>query len=287
MKKNRILALLLALVMLVSLIPMNALAMTVTIVGAVYEKDDAKLGDTPLDWGIMDSQEDDEKVTVSTKDYEDVIMNMVTGELYEIVGLHVLNNKVMEKLDKTSINNSNTSASLTAAPKPEDFKTTEEYEAAYAKWLEENADYVLVTYGPHTHELTDWIADATNHWKNCKQCKQKFLKIDWHHDYDKDDKCDECGNAIVYYDITIPEVEGVKSVTLEGPKDNSTAAYNDEITVTLEAEEGYSIKGFAVYKIREDGSKAQIVHTIVDFYKEYDFIMQNFDCEIVITCEKN
>lgn len=286
MKKNRILALILALVMLISLVPMNALAMTVTIIGSVYEDNDAKLDDTPLVWGEIETKDVDKKTTIKTKDYDDLIMDTETGELYEIIGLHVLNNKVMEKLSKTDAANNIGSATVSAAPVPEDYKTDAAYEEAYAKWAESNSEYVLVTYGPHIHKLSRWNTNNTNHWRNCLQCKEEFLLYDWHHDADKDGTCDQCKSAIVYYSISVPEVEGVKAVTLEGPKEDSTAAYNDKITVTVEAEEGYKITDVRVYKVRADGSKDQIVRDIVEFYKIYDFVQQNFDTEIVIKCEK-
>lgn len=287
MNKTRILALVLTLVMLVSLLPMSALAMTVTIVGSVYGSNDAKITDAPLAYGEMDAKTDDKKVVVSTKDYEDLIVNTETGELYEIVGMHVLNNKVMEKLSETGIVNSTGSATIVAPPVAEDYNTTEEFEAAYNKWAETNSDYVLVAYGPHTHNLTKWITDPTNHWKNCVQCKEEFLGNNWHYDGNKDGKCDVCEYEIVYYKVSVPEVEGVKAVTLEGPKEDSTAAYNDKITITVEAEEGYKIQDVRVYKIRQDGTKEQIVRSIKEYYKVYETVMQNFDCEIVITCTKN
>lgn len=287
MKKTRILALVLTLVMLVSMLPLSSMAMTVTIIGSVYDDNSAKITDTPLAWGEMESKTDDKKVTVSTKDYEDLIVDTVTGELYEIVGLHVLNNKVMEKLNETDIANSSNSAAIVAPPVAEDYDTTEEFTAAYEKWAESNSDYVLVTYGPHTHNLTKWNCDPTNHWKNCVQCKEEFIGNNWHFDGNKDGKCDVCEYAIVYYKVSVPEVEGVKSVTLEGPKEDSTAAYNDKITITVEAEDGYKIQDVRVYKIRQDGTKEQIVRSIKEYYKVYETVMQNFDCEIVITCTKN
>ena len=286
MKKTRILAWILTLIMLVSLLPMNALAMTVTIVGSVYKNNDDKLAEEPLAWGEIDVKEDDKKVTISTKDYADILVDTETGKLYEIVGLHILNNKVMDKLEKTNIGNSVSSVTIPAAPQAEDYDTEEEYEAAYKKWADTYSDLILLAYGPHIHDLTDWYGDATNHWQHCRQCKEKYINYNWHTDKDEDDVCDKCGMAIVYYNISVPEVEGIKSVTLEGPKEDSTAAYNDKITITVEAEEGYKITDVRVYKIREDGSKAQIVREIVEFYKVYETVMQNFDCEIVVTCVK-
>ena len=170
MKKNRILALVLTLVLLITMLPLNALAMTVTIVGAVYGSNGDTLADTPMDYGEMDVKEGDSKVTVKTKDYADLIINTETGKLYEIVGLHVLNNGIMENLGKTNIGNGTKSATVTAPPAAEDFDSTEAYEKAYAKWAETNSEYFLVAYGPHTHDCTNWLSDATNHWKNCSTC---------------------------------------------------------------------------------------------------------------------
>lgn len=284
MKKSRILTLVLALIMLISLLPMNALAMTVTIVGAVYDNNDAKLSDTAIAEGVLDSQTGD-TITVKTKDYDDLLIS-ADGKLYEIIGLHVLNNKVLAELDKTAVANGVGSATVVAPPEAADYATPEEYNAAFAAWAEANSEYVMVTYGPHTHNLTAWLSDATNHWRYCLQCQENYLMYNWHYDGNDDDKCDVCTADIVYYTITVPEVEGVKAVTLDGPKADSTAAFNDEITVTVEAEEGYEIKDVRVYKIREDGTKNQIVRSIVEYYEVYEFVMQNFDCEIVITCEK-
>ena len=39
--------------------------------------------------------------------------------------------------------------------------------------------------------------------------------------------------------------------------------------------------------IRADGTKEQIVRSIKEYYKVYETVMQNFDCEIVVTCTKN
>lgn len=288
MNKTRILALVLALVMLVSLLPLSSLAMTVTIVGAVYDDNKAGLADEPFA-SAWEEKEGDKKVTISTKDYDDLIVDTETGELYEIVGLHVMNSQIWEKLakeEKVSISNSVTSVTIPEAPNAADYEDEKSYSDAYNAWLAKYSDLVILTYGPHTHNLTSWNSDATNHWKNCMQCKEQFLLNNWHYDGDKDDKCDVCKAAIVYYSITVPEVEGVKAVTLEGPKEDSTAAYNDKITVTVEAEEGYEITDVRVYKVRKDGTKEQIVRSIVEYYKVYEFVQQNFDTEIVIKCEK-
>ena len=286
MKKTRILAWILTLIMLFSLLPLNALAMTVTIVGSVYKSNNNELADEPLAAGEIETKEGEKKVVINAKDYADLIVDEETGKLYELVGLHILNNKVMDKAEDISIQNAVSSVTIPAAPVPEDYASEEKYEAAYKKWADTYSDMILLAYGPHIHDLTQWYGDATNHWQHCRQCKEKYVNYNWHSDDDKDGICDECEAEIVYYNISVPEVEGVKAVTLEGPKEDSTAAYNDKITITVEAEEGYKITDVRVYKIREDGSKAQIVREIVEFYKVYETVMQNFDCEIVITCVK-
>lgn len=289
MKKTRILSLILALVLLVSMLPMGALAMTITIIGPVYDDNSAKIGDTDSMIGeaVYDTAElGDKKVVIKAKDYEDLIVSP-DGDLYEIVGMHVLTNKVWEELDKTGIANNVGSVTIAPAPVAEDYKTDEEFIAAWEKWYETNSDLVVIAYGPHTHNLTKWISTPTNHWKNCVQCKEEYIGNNWHYDGNDDGKCDVCDFEIVYYKVSVPEVEGVKSVTLEGPKDDSTAAYNDKITITVEAEDGYKIQDVRVYKVRADGTKEQIVRSIKEYYKVYETVMQNFDCEIVVTCTKN
>ena len=285
MKKTRILAMVLALVLLVSLLPMSALAMTLYVDAPVFEKNSATLADPLVDFKEYETKEvTDKKVVVKAEDYDNLITD-ADGKLYEIVGMHVMNSKIWDKLDKTPICNNVTSVTIEPMPVYEDYKTDEEFNAAFEKWYETNGAQVLVAYGPHTHDCTEWISDNTNHWKICLECDQWFIQNNWHYDGDKDDKCDVCGFSIVYYDIAVAEFEGA-TIEIEGDREDGTAAYNDKITVTVEAEDGYVVKDVRFYKVQKDGIKYPIMYTAVEAGHIYDCVIQNYDTEIVVITEK-
>lgn len=286
MKKNRMLALALAIVMAVSLLPVAAMAAepwNAYVDQWCYESKDNVLGDLDkvTDFGFWYIPElTGTSNTVNRKDFEQ-IMTGSDGYLYELVGMHGITTKAWENAAHTPIANGKTSVTVKPAPHPDDYATLEEYEAAYAKWAENNTDYVIIAYAPHVHVYDGWQISNTNHWRYCYKCNANFLEMNWHHDLNGDDKCDECEMDIVYYDITVAEATGGK-VTLEGDKD-STAAYNDKVTVNVEADSGYKVQDVRFYKVREDGSKAQIVRYIDMPGKTYSFVMPNFDVEIVVT----
>lgn len=185
---------------------------------------------------------------------------------------------------KKSAENAKTSVTIPLAPDPADYDDSDAFQKAFNSWLENYSYLILAIYGPHQHVLTKWRRDNNNHWSDCKVCKKQFVVINWHSDHDEDDFCDVCGHEIVYYDIAIKDVEGVK-VTIDGDRD-MTAPYRDWIEVSVEAEEGYQVTDVRVWKIRQNGTKNQITRHIVKRGSEYKFEMQNFDCEIVPTVIK-
>lgn len=286
MKKNRMLALLLVAALAVSMLPMAAFAAEpwnayVDQIG--YESRNNVLGDWDKTTGLglwYIPELTGTSATVNRKDFEQ-IMTGSNGDLYDLVGMHAMTGKTWENIAHEPVANGKTSVTVKAAPHPDNYATLEEYEAAYAKWAENNTDYVILAYAPHVHVYDGWQISYTNHWRYCYKCHANFLEMNWHHDFNNDDICDECGIEIVYYDITVAEATGGK-ITMEGDKD-STAAYNDKVTVTVEADEGYKVQDVRFYKVREDGSKAQIQRDIKMPGKTYAFTMPNFDAEIVVT----
>lgn len=286
MNKNRILALALVFVMAVSLLPMAALAAepwNAYVDQWCYESKDNVLGDLDkvTDFGFWYIPEfTGTSNTINRQDFEQV-MTGSDGYLYDLVGMHAITGRTLENIAHEPIANGKTSVTVKPHPLSVDYVTEEEYEAAYAKWAENNTDYVILAYAPHVHVYDGWEITNTNHWRFCCKCKENFLEMNWHFDHDSDGKCDECEFEIVYYDITVAEATGGK-ITLEGDKD-STAAYNDKITVTVEADAGYKVKDVRFYKVREDGSRSQIMRDIVMPGKTYSFVMPNFDAEIVVT----
>lgn len=154
----------------------------------------------------------------------------------------------------------------------------------FKDWVRKYGGMIMAIYGAHQHVYSCWIPDNNNHWAKCLVCGENFLLMNWHYDNDEDDWCDVCGHEIIYYDISIKDVEGAK-ITIDGDRD-MTAPYRDWIEVSVEAEEGYKVTDVRVWKIRENGTKDQITRKIVKRGSEYKFEMQNFDCEIVATVVK-
>lgn len=289
MKKNRFIALALVFVMAVSLLPMAALAAETDpwyafVDYVLYGSSKDKLGEwdnieeIPY-WDLV--EQTGKSGTIDRKDYERFLTGS-NGYLYELVGMHGMTNTLWENAENTSIVNGKTSVTVKPAPDPADYKTDEEYLAAYDKWAKDNTDYVILSYAPHEHAFDGWKTNATNHWHFCCACKANFLDMNWHFDKDEDGKCDDCEMDIVYYDITVVEATGGKVTEMEGDKDG-TAAYNDTVEIKVEADEGYVVKDVRFYKVREDGSKSQIVRNIITPGEAYSFVMPNFDVEIVVT----
>lgn len=201
-------------------------------------------------------------------------VDVVPYYVVEIVGSSNPSAEDVAKVNKWLESHPSTNSTLTIPPYPSTNANGEQ-----DAWCEKYSYLVFTIYGGHQHSYTCWLGDNNNHWVNCKVCKKDFLLMDWHHDYDEDDFCDICGHAIIYYNISIVEEEGAK-VTVSGDRD-MTAPYRDMIDVDLEVADGYELKELQVWKVRVDGTKARIRCTEVTEGSAYTFQMKNFDCEIV------
>ena len=278
MKKfTRILTLALVLVMVCSLLPMGAMAATNVLTSTyIFEDAAGKMMETIF------TQIDLGTTAAGTTLSPDTLNQHTDGELYDLVGMYVVPDlstmtdkeieEYLKKFNEYLVANGVTSVTIPAYPTS---GTQAEKDAWNKKWGE-----ILVNYAPHKHRLSCWITDTTNHWKNCLVCKEQFLMMDWHHDYDEDKVCDFCGDAIVYYDITIEEVEGAKLVELEGDTD-MTAAYRDVLTVEFEAADGYELVGVRFYKVREDGTESELTRKVITRGELYGVDMPSFDIRIV------
>lgn len=292
MKKTRILALALALVTMISLIPVTAMAEeaktgSVMILPELFESAKDHFDDFV---GVIDSKIETIEVGAKDKKVSPDKYVIIDGEGYDLVGIHTIPAlpdedateeewaKWQKEVDKwweeTAVGNGKTSIKIPAFPVN---GTEEEKNRWYYQY-----EAILAAYAPHQHKFKTWETSATNHWGYCYICKENFVNMDWHHDWDGDDVCDTCKAEIVYYDITVAEATGGKVAEMEGDKDG-TAAYRDEIVIEVEADSGYTVKDVRFYKVREDGSKAEIVRKVITAGKTYSFEMPSFDVEIVVT----
>ena len=138
--------------------------------------------------------------------------------------------------------------------------------------------YIYIAYGPHVHTSRYWVFDKNNHWQYCDICGEQF-NMNWHHDYDNNDVCDDCSNPIHYYSIDIKEMTGGK-ITLSQDK----AELNDRIEVTVTPDAGYRLKEIRFYNKND-------VHSQLVRYEDvpgskYHFITLVWDMEIEAEFEK-
>lgn len=265
MKKRfaRIVCWALVLILALSLVPVAALAAEVGTTGVfngIFESPRA----------VKDSLEEveeeavktitvgDKKVVVDAADYKPLIRH--NGKYYDLAGLHTLDSLA---------NNGRPSRTVTLdAYTPEDF---EEWYANYAA--------VILAYVPHEHKPWNdqWFFSLTNHWQYCELCKEVF-NMNWHHDKDENDVCDDCQEAIHYYDITVAETTGGKvEVSADKPR------LNDRVDVTITPDSGYRVKSIAFYNNNEQHS--QVCQYMDVPYSEYHFIVLPWDVEVVVEFE--
>lgn len=289
MKRSRILVFVLICVLAVSLLPVIALAAGTNpwyayVDGVAYDSANAKLGDWDKISAVLFREELENtgtSATISIKDYQK-LMTGSDGAVYELMGIHAMTGTAWDSAEKTAIANGTSAVTVTPAPDPADYATEEAYQAAYAKWEQDSTNYVILAYGPHAHAYSGWQTSVTNHWRYCYACGENFLKMDWHSDKDRDDKCDVCGMDIVYYSITVAETTGGQVVEMEGDIDG-TAPYNRTIVIAVKPDDGYVVKDVRFYKVRGDGSRSELTRKIIVPGVDYSFVMPNFDVEIVAT----
>ena len=88
-----------------------------------------------------------------------------------------------------------------------------------AAWVEEYGDnIILINYVFHRHKLqgSQMYFDDNYHWQLCTECGNRAYLAN-HTDKDNDGKCDFCGSAIRYYNVTVKDTTGGK-VTLSANK---------------------------------------------------------------------
>lgn len=295
-KTTRILTLVLVLVMAVSLLPMAAAASTPALpyIYSQYIVDDTNITYHELFTKYSEIGYEFKGTIAEKVDFKPDPTITYNGQIYDLHGVSTIpydvevafNNPGYVTPEEVAAANKwlkenvlSSADSIVIPPYPETNDNNEQDD-----WCTKYTYMIFTVYGAHHHVLSGWYKDNNNHWMNCKVCKEQFVVIDWHHDYDEDDFCDICGHEIIYYDITIKEVDGVK-ITISGDRD-MTAPYRDMIDVKVEAEDGYQVTDVRVWKIRENGTKDQIRRTTLEKGTHYEFKMQNFDCEIVPTVIK-
>ena len=287
MKKNvvRIVALALVLLLALSAVPLGALASDYewSVYREFYDVSDPSMLDyienyIPDPEAIVEDYEAGS--TIKVKDWDK--LTAIDDSLYDFAGFIDWKafDKIWEKyekeyadptkevdlqkfMDKYDIPLVKKDIKVPAEPKTDKEKN---------EWIWE---YIGAFYTPHKHKVTCWIADPTNHWVNCKECKEQFIGINWHFDNDGDDFCDVCEGEIYYYDITELDVEGGKVTA-----DLDTARYRDMVNVKVEVAEGYKLHKVRVFKVREDGSKDQIMVKPVIKGETYTFKMPSFNVEV-------
>lgn len=242
-KKNmvRILAFALVVIMALSILPLASFADSV-LTGATATNKNPSFNDIDA-WfsGVNIS----DGTTIKTSDYDSLIR--LDGENYDLKGITDIT---------AALENPNAAMKFSSSVKTS------------------GSVYALI-YTPHAHKLYGWYGDATNHWKYCPVCKENFVAINWHYDGDRDRYCDVCGDAIVYYDITVKDSQGGKIIVKE-----DTAPYRDKINVEIEAASGYRLGQVHFYKVRPDGSRSELTRHKKVTGQSYWFEMPSFNVEI-------
>lgn len=262
MKKNfvRIVAALLVAMLALTLLPVGALALDVTVWSEAY-------GSHPSfqNWsnavGVQHSwdsgiQVGHSSVTIKTSDYDSYIV-MSDGCEYDLKGIVDYNE--LNEWDFNSYDmgrNVPLTSSLTF--------TEEDYPEGAWAWL---------VYLPHQHKLSCWYSDGTTHWRECLVCRENFMYQNWCQDGDEDGICNVCGGDVPYHDVTVIEEEGGK-ITVN----KETASHRTKITADVEPAEGYKLKKLHFTKIRDDGSEQEITR----YKKDGQFwtYMPTYDLEV-------
>ena len=142
-------------------------------------------------------------------------------------------------------------------------------------WMRDFGDtLILVNYLFHHHNLqgSQMYFDDNYHWQLCTECGNRAYLAN-HTDKDNDGKCDFCGNAIRYYNVTVKDVTGGK-VTVSSNK----GAMNDKITVTVTADAGYHLEALNFVNANAMHSKRAVWEDTPN--AEYHFFVSNWDVEV-------
>lgn len=258
MKKNlvRIVAAILVALLALTLIPLGALAVNVTVEYDAYNKQDPKPSDymnNNYDYsGSLPSVSGNTSVTIKTSDY-DKFLDFGNGDRYDLQGI-VDWNKAQANPDK-------------------------KYDPKSSITFTSSGSAVLI-YTPHQHKLSCWVSDGTTHWRNCTVCKDNFIYQNWCQDGDEDGTCNVCGGHVPYHDVTVIDSEGGK-ITVN----RDTASHRTKITADVEPAAGYRLEKLHFTKVRDDGSRQEVVRRVKDgqFYTS----MPTYDLEVSAEFIKN
>ena len=149
--------------------------------------------------------------------------------------------------------------------------TEQEKQNWYNKYMYES---IIVNYVAHRHNLqgSQMYFDDNYHWQLCTECGNRVYLAN-HTDKDKDGKCDFCGNAIRYYNVTVKDVTGGK-VTLSANK----GAMNEKITVTVTPDAGFHLEALNFVNANALHSKRAVWEDTPN--AEYHFFISNWDVEV-------
>ena len=133
---------------------------------------------------------------------------------------------------------------------------------------------ILVTYKWHHHNLqgSQMYFDDNYHWQLCTECGNRAY-LSNHTDRDADGKCDFCGNAIRYYNVTVKDAAGGK-VTLSANK----GAMNGKISVTVTPDAGYHLESIKFFN--NNAQHSQLTRYEDKAGSEYHFVILNWDIEV-------
>ena len=133
---------------------------------------------------------------------------------------------------------------------------------------------VIMTYVMHKHDLagSQMYFDDNYHWQLCTECANRVYLAN-HTDKDNDGKCDFCGNAIRYYNVTVKDTTGGK-VTLSANK----GAMNGKIGVTVTPDAGYHLEALNFVNANAMHSKRAVWEDTPN--AEYHFFIANWDVEV-------
>ena len=134
---------------------------------------------------------------------------------------------------------------------------------------------VVTVLAPHKHNTGNysWSYDANNHWKYCTRCAA-FVYLNWHSDVDCNGICDVCKQKIVYRKLSVLPSEGGK-ITLSADK----GTVGNRIAVTVTPDPGYKL---AELKAHNDNGKDYSNRAIFEDVKgsQYHFILDVWDVEV-------
>ena len=270
----------LVLVLILSVLPLSAMAYQTLIYNKFYDSADARFADEDnvVYREFIDALEDTEDGGFTIGILESGLQLEHDGKLYEFMGFG-------SRLDPDLPCIDNGVTSVTIPELPEN-ATGEEERLWLLRYSELTAAYAPVQpkdepdkepdKKPEAHvhvpDESRWFNSDTNHWRICKTCGQ-YCSMDWHHDENGDGKCDQCGMTILRYPIKVLECEGGRITVSQ--KDG---AYRDVVDVTVETNPGYAFKQIHFFKL--DEKRHELIRWEDVHGSRYHFDMPFYEVEI-------